>query len=57
MGKDGRRDDSPSIDRLVPNAGYVPSNIIVMSDRANRIKNDGTAEEHRRIARFMDAFA
>lgn len=51
----GRPEDhSPSVDRLVPDLGYVPGNIAVISNRANTIKNSGTAEEHRRIADWMD---
>lgn len=33
--------------------GYVPGNVEVISFRANRIKNNGTADEHERIAQWM----
>lgn len=46
---------SPSLDRIDPRAGYVPGNIAVISHRANTIKSDGTASEHRKIAQWMDA--
>ena len=36
---------SPSLDRVVPELGYVPGNIRVISYRANRIRNDATVEE------------
>jgi hypothetical protein len=49
------RDNSPSLDRVVPEFGYVPGNVAVISYRANRIKNEGLADEHRRIADWMDA--
>ena len=52
---DKNRDNTPSLDRIVPESGYVPGNIAIMSYRANRIKNNGTADEHRRIADWMDA--
>ena len=52
-GKLGASDSSPSLDRIDSNAGYVRGNIIVLSWRANRIKNNGTAEEHDRIAAWM----
>jgi hypothetical protein len=52
---DKNRDNTPSLDRIVPEIGYIPSNIAVMSYRANRIKNNGTSDEHRRIADWMDA--
>lgn len=38
-------DNSPSIDRIIPELGYVKGNIKVISRRANRIKNDATPEE------------
>lgn len=37
--------DSPSIDRLIPELGYVPGNVKVISYRANRIKQDASLEE------------
>ena len=46
-------DSSPSLDRIIPELGYVPKNIRVVSWRANRIKADGTAEEHDRIAAYI----
>lgn len=50
-----RPDDfSPSIDRIVPELGYVRGNIEVISNRANVIKNCGTAAEHRLIADRLD---
>lgn len=45
---------SPSLDRIDPALGYYPENVRVISNRANRIKNDGTAEEHRKIAAYID---
>jgi hypothetical protein len=49
-------DYSASFDRLDPNLGYVRGNVVVMSMRANRLKNDGTAEELRAIADFLDSY-
>lgn len=48
-----RAENSPSFDRLDPSKGYVKGNVAIISWRANRIKNDGTAEEHQKIADFM----
>lgn len=50
----GRTDNSPALDRVVPELGYVKGNVQIISDRANRIKNDGTAEEHRLIAEYIE---
>lgn len=48
------RDTAPSLDRVVPGMGYVKGNVLVMSARANRIKNDATAAELRKIADFLE---
>lgn len=45
---------SPSIDRIVPELGYVPGNIAIISWRANDLKKDATADEMRRIADWID---
>ncbi|QOC54153.1 hypothetical protein [Caulobacter vibrioides] len=52
LGRKGGCDNSPSLDRIVPEFGYVPGNIVVVSRRANRIKNDATLEELERVADF-----
>lgn len=52
-----RNENSCSFDRLDNTQGYVKGNVRVISWRANRIKNDGTAEEHRKIAAYIDKLA
>lgn len=42
-------DNSPSIDRFDPTKGYEPGNVWVISQRANRIKNNATFEEFEKI--------
>ena len=42
-----------SLDRLNLTKGYVPDNVRVISQKANILKSDGTAEEHRRIAAWI----
>lgn len=54
---EGISENSVSFDRLDPNRGYVSGNVVVLSWRANRIKNNGTAEEHRMIADYLDKIA
>ena len=49
-----RAENSPSIDRIDSTKGYIPGNVLICSWRANRIKNDGTASELRKIADFLD---
>ncbi len=52
----GRRsENSASFDKINPELGYVKGNVRVISWRANRIKNDGTAAEHRAIADYIDS--
>ena len=46
--------NSPSLDRIIPLLGYVKSNICVISLRANRLKNDSTLDEMRRILAYME---
>lgn len=50
----GFTDGSASIDRLDCSKGYVPGNVIIMSQKANRLKNNGTTAEIRAIADFME---
>lgn len=45
-----RSNASPSLDRIVPSRGYVPGNIRVISDRANRLKSDKSLAELRKQA-------
>ena len=48
-GVGGAKDNSPSIDRLIPELGYVKGNIAVISWRANRIKNNATIDEIKKV--------
>lgn len=48
-----RKDDTPSVDRLVPGLGYVPENIMVISWRANSLKNNMTLEECKKMYEFF----
>lgn len=38
-------DNSPSLDKKLPDKGYIPGNVGVISHRANRLKSDSTIEE------------
>ena len=52
----GTPDDwSPELDRIEPAKGYVRGNVVVLSRRANRMKNDATIGEILRLAAFFDA--
>lgn len=54
-GREGfsREENSPSLDQIVPGNGYTIDNVHIISWRANRIKNDGTPEEHKKIYEYM----
>jgi hypothetical protein len=43
---------SPSLDKVIPALGYVRDNIVVVSNRANRIKNNASVDELERVAGF-----
>mgnify|MGYP003655486417 CR=1 FL=1 len=47
-------DSRPSLDRLVPEKGYVKGNVIVVSFKVNRIKADATPEELMKVAIFYE---
>lgn len=52
LGSKGPGANSPSLDRRVPSQGYVPGNIVVISNRANRAKSDLTVDELCALADF-----
>ena len=37
--------NSPSLDRLIPEKGYIKSNVQFISFKANRIKNNGSPDQ------------
>ena len=42
-----------SLDCIIPELGYVPGNVAVISRRANTIKNDATIEELELVLAYM----
>lgn len=52
IGKGRPKENSPSLDRIIPKLGYVSGNVIVISYRANVIKRDASAEELMKLAQF-----
>lgn len=53
-GSGGFLANSPSVDRMDNNQGYVPGNVQVVSLRANLLKRDGTLDEFRKIVAYME---
>lgn len=45
-------DNSPTLDRIVPERGYVRGNVMVLSAKANRMKSNATSEELLRLGCF-----
>lgn len=41
----GGSNHSPSIDRLIPEKGYITGNVRIISQKANRLKQDASVEE------------
>lgn len=49
-----RRDDAKaSIDKVIPELGYVPGNVFVISWRANKLKGDMTLQELTLIMQYI----
>lgn len=51
-GRQGPGPNSPTLDRIIPELGYVPGNVVVISNRANRLKSDATIGELIALASF-----
>ena len=47
----------PSFDRVNNDEGYVPGNVQIISNAANKIKNQFTAAEIRRVADWLELVA
>ena len=45
---------SPSIDRINPSLGYIKGNVIIISMKANSIKNCYTSEDIRKVADWLE---
>ena len=47
--------NAPTLDRIDSNGGYTKGNVMVISARANFLKNDATLEEMQAILRYMES--
>ena len=54
MERGERSDNSLSIDRIDSNLGYTPDNVVFVSWKVNRLKNDATLEEMRKMVTFYE---
>jgi len=50
----GPCDNSPSLDRIRGELGYIPGNIRVISHRGNRWKGEMTRDEAQRVLDYID---
>lgn len=48
------RENSPSLDKIIPEQGYTPENCWVISWRANRLKGDGSLAELRALVTALE---
>lgn len=48
----GKNANSPSIDKIIPELGYVEGNLLMVTDLANRIKTNATPEQIIKVGEF-----
>jgi len=46
------KNNSPSLDRIIPELGYVEGNVVWISTRANRLKQDASLDDMKRLYTF-----
>ena len=46
------KNNSPSLDRIIPSKGYVIGNVMIISDLMNRMKQDSTFEDIEKLYNF-----
>ena len=46
------RDKSPSLDKIIPELGYVEGNVTIVSLKANRMKNNGSIEDLLKVLNY-----
>jgi len=53
--KKGHHPNSPSLDKIIPEKGYIKGNVWVISNRANTLKNDATLQELKTLVENLEA--
>lgn len=53
-GKAVSTDNSPTLDKIIPEIGYVSGNVVVISNRANRLKSNASWLELRKLTQFFE---
>lgn len=49
----GRQPNSPSLDKIIPELGYVEGNVMWLSNKANTMKNDATKDQLKKFANWI----
>ena len=59
IGSSGRTilDSSPSLDRINPKKGYTKDNVKIISNLANRIKQDATVDQIEKVWKYLKKFS
>lgn len=50
---EGRCDGTPALDRIDNSVGYIPGNVRIISNKANRCKADLTIQDLEQMVRYM----
>ena len=51
--RNGRQANSPSLDKIIPELGYVEGNVMWLSNKANMMKNDATKDQLKKFANWI----
>lgn len=52
-----RQDNSPTLDRIIPELGYVKGNVMIISFKANRLKSNATPAEIQAVLDYIERYA
>lgn len=47
-------DNSPTLDKIIPELGYVPGNVAVISHKANKLKSNGLLDEFIKLITWLE---
>ena len=51
--QNGKNKNSPSLDKIIPELGYIKGNVMWLSYKANLMKNNATASELKKFAEWV----
>lgn len=50
------RDNHPSVDKVIPELGYIKGNVCVISGKANRLKQESTIQDLEAVISYIKSF-